>query len=252
MDRTTAAAEPVTADPPRPVGRAVLTQQLQDVTFLHWPTDPEQVAPLMPPGARPDVFDGATYVGLIALRMDRVGFPGLPGLPYFGSFPQTNVRVYSVGPDGRRGVVFCSLEAARLAPVTVGRAALRLSYRWAQMRIMRNGNSLTYTSCRRWPGPRGTRSRVAVRVGEPITEPSALEHWLTARWGLHAAWYGRRLFYLPNQHPRWRLHQARLVDLADDLIAATGLPAPAGEPVSVLYSPGVPLRAGPPEWLRDR
>jgi uncharacterized protein YqjF (DUF2071 family) len=182
--------------------------------------------------------------------MRRVGFLGLPGLPYFGSFPKTNVRLHSVGPDGRRGVVFCSLEASRLAPAAAGRAGFRLSYQWAGMRIRRNGNTLTYASIRRWPGPRSARSRLTVRVGEPIAEPSALEHFLTARWGLHATWYGRRVFYLPNEHPRWRLHQARLVDLAEDLIAATGLPAPAGEPISVLCSPGVPVRAGPPQWLR--
>ncbi len=249
MDPAMAVAEPVTTDAPRPVGLALLTQHWRDVTFLHWPADPELVAPLMPPGTRPDVIDGTSYVGLIALRMYRVGFFGLPGLPYLGSFPETNVRLYSVGPDGRRGVVFCSMEASRLAPATAGRTGFRLPYRWARMRVRRDGDAVTYTSSRRWPGPGGTASRLTVRVGEPIAEPSALEHFLTARWGLHAAWYGRRPYYLPNEHPRWRLQQAQLVDLADDLISATGLPAPSGEPASVLYSAGVSVRAGPPQLL---
>jgi hypothetical protein len=88
---------------------------------------------------------------------------------------------------------------------------------------------------------------MAIRVGERIGRPSDLERFLTARWGLHAAWYGRRLCYLPNQHPPWPLHRAVLLRLAEGLIAAAGLPPPAGGPVSVLYSPGVPVRLGIPQ-----
>jgi uncharacterized protein len=42
------------------------------------------------------------------------------------------------------------------------------------------------------------------------------------------------------------LHAAELEDLHDDLIAATGLPAPTTPPFSVLYSPGVRGRLGLP------
>ncbi|MFV2094500.1 DUF2071 domain-containing protein [Micromonospora sp. LOL_014] len=83
------------------------------------------------------------------------------------------------------------------------------------------------------------------RVGVPIAEPTPLEHFLTARWGLHERVHGATR-YLPNEHPQWPSHRAELVDLADDLVAAGGLPAPDGPPVSVLYSPGVPVRSGRP------
>jgi len=239
--------EPVTVDPAVAVKHPLLTQRWLDLTFLHWAADPGLVAPLMPRSIRPDVLDGASYVGLIAFRMHRVGWLGLPGLPYLGSFPETNVRLYSVGRDGRRGVMFCSLEASRLVPVVAGRLAFRLPYHWAQMRVKRDRDVVTYVSRRRWPGPRGARLRLSVRIGDQIAEPSALEHFLTARWGLHATWHAGRPFYLPNEHPRWRLHRARLLDLDEDLVQAAGLPAPVGPPLSVLYSPGVPVRAGPPQ-----
>jgi uncharacterized protein YqjF (DUF2071 family) len=239
------AAEPVTAGAARPVGRPLLTQQWRDLSFLHWPVDPGAVAPLLPPGTRPDLFEGTSYVGLIAFRMYRVGWLGLPGLPYLGSFPETNVRLYSVGPDGRRGVVFRSLDAARLVPVLAGRAAFRLPYQWSAMQVNRDGDVVSYASRRRWPGA-PARLSMAVRVGERIGRPSDLERFLTARWGLHAAWYGGGLRYLPNQHPPWPLHRAALLRLAEDLIAAAGLPPPVGAPLSALYSPGVPVRLGLP------
>ena len=243
-----ATAEPVTVSAARRVGRALLTQRWLDLTFVHWPADPRLVAPLLPNGARPDLFGGTSYVGLVAFRMHRVGLFGLPGLPYLGTFPETNVRLYSVSRDGRRGVAFRSLEAARLAPVLVARWGVRLPYMWARMRVDRDEDVVTYTSTRRWPGPRGAHARLRVRIGEPLAEPSELEHFLTARWGLHSAWHGRPI-YLPNEHPRWRLHKARLLSLDEDLVSAAGLPAPAADPISVLYSPGLPVHFGNPERL---
>jgi uncharacterized protein YqjF (DUF2071 family) len=243
------APEPVTAGPARPVGWPLLTQQWRDLTFLHWPVDAGLVSRLLPQGTRPDVFDGIAYAGLIAFRMHRVGWLGLPGLPYLGSFPETNVRLYSVGPDGRRGVVFRSLDAARLLPVLAGRAGFRLPYQWSAMRVRQQGDVISYASRRRWPGP-GARLRLAVRIGERLARPSDLERFLTARWALHTAWYGGRVTYLPNEHPPWPLHRAVLLHLEEDLISAAGLPQPTAGPVSVLYSPGVPVRIGLPQRPR--
>ncbi|MFI0905820.1 YqjF family protein [Streptomyces sioyaensis] len=232
---------PITADAPGPIARPLLTQSWLDLAFLHWAAEPATVAGLLPPGTVPDTLDGLTYVGLVAFRMHRVGWFRLPGVPYLGTFPETNVRLYSVDAHGRRGVVFRSLDASRLIPVAVARLGFRMPYLWSRMAIHADGDTVTYTSSRRWPGPRGARSRITVRVGERIEEPTELEHFLTARWGMHSTFFGRPV-YLPNAHPRWPLHRADLVECDEDLVAAAGLPKPTGQPVSVLYSPGVPAR----------
>jgi len=242
-------AEPLTPTAPRPAGRTVLTQGWRDVTFLHWAVDPARVAPLLPVGTVPDVHDGCTYVGLIPFRMQRTGLLGAPGLPYLGSFAETNVRLYSVDREGRRGVVFRSLDADRLLPVLAARWAARLPYLWSRMRIERAGDVLTYTSRRRWPGPRGVRSRVVVRVGDPLADVDPLTRFLTARWGLHRP--GRHgPVYWPNEHGEWPLHRAELLDLDESLLAAAGLDPATGPPDSVLFSPGVAARFGPPLPVR--
>jgi uncharacterized protein YqjF (DUF2071 family) len=51
---------------------------------------------------------------------------------------------------------------------------------------------------------------------------------------------------LPNHRPRRPLYRAELITCEQDLVTAAGLPAPADAPVSVLYSPGVPVRLGRP------
>ncbi|HEX8345748.1 MAG TPA: DUF2071 domain-containing protein [Actinoplanes sp.] len=240
--------EDVTAETLRPVGRSLLVQAWHDLTFLHWAVDPATVAPFLPAGIVPDTLDGVSYVGLIGFRMVRLGFLTGPGLPYLGTFNETNVRLYSVDGQGRRAVVFLSLDAERLLPVLSAQVALRLPYKWARMRLVKDRDVVRYTSRRRVPGPRPATSTMAVRVGAPIADPTPLEHFVTARWGLHTRVYGRTL-HLPNEHPRWPLHRAELLELTDDLITATGLPAPVGPPASVLYSPGVPVRFGAPSVL---
>ena len=237
--------EDVTVRTARPVRRPLLVQRWADLTFLHWPFDPALVAPLLPAGTEPDVLDGVTYVGLIAFRMEDCGFLRGPGVPYLGTFCETNVRLYSVDENGHRAVVFLSLDAERLLPVLFARASLRLPYMWSKMRLTRRANVLTYTSHRRWPGPPGAASSLKVQIGDLIPEPTPLEHFLTARWGLHTTAWGRTV-HLPNDHPQWPLHRAELLSLDDDLIPATGLPRPAGPPVSVLHSPGVPVTFGKP------
>jgi uncharacterized protein len=235
--------EDVSAETARPVRRPWLVQRWHDLTFLHWPADPAVIAPLLPAGTAPDTLDGVTYVGLIGFRMVGLGLLRGPGIPYLGTFCETNVRLYSVDGQGRRAVVFRSLDASRLLPVLTARVTLRLPYMWSRMRLTRDGDVRTYTCHRLWPG-RAT-SAFAVRTGAPIAEPTPLEHFLTARWGLHTRAWGRTL-HLPNEHPRWPLRSAELLSLDDRLVAAAGVPGIAGPPVSVLYSPGVPVVFGAP------
>ena len=247
-----APVEPVTPEPPRPVHRTLFNMSWHDVTLVHWALKPEIVSGLLPRGVRPDVYDGVTYVGLVALRMEDVGYFGLPGMPYFGDFPQMNVRLYTVDEQGRRGVVFRSLDGARMIQVPYARLGARLPYMWACMSVRREGETVDYAAKRRWPSAaRGAararaNARIRVRIGDRVGEPSGLEHFLTDRWGLHEDWYGR-LIYLPTVHARWRLHRAELLHLDENLIAAAGVARPAEPPISVLYSPGVPaVRFGVP------
>jgi len=246
-------AEPVTPRPPRDVGRLVFRQNWADLTFLHWAIEPGRLRLRLPPGVRPDVIDGVTYVGLVPFRMRDVGAGLGPALPYFGSFLETNVRLYTVDEQGRRGVVFISLDASRLAPVLAARWGPGLPYLWSKMTYHRTGDLVAYSCRRRWPGPRGARSRIAVRVGARV-EAGPLEHFLTARWGLHlpAGPVDRmragsnRTYYWPNSHEPWPLHIATVERLDDELLAAAGFgDLTARPPDSVLFSPGVRAIFGP-------
>jgi uncharacterized protein YqjF (DUF2071 family) len=246
------APEPVTATAVGLPGRALLHQFWADLVFLHWPVASADVAPLLPKGVRPDEHDGTSWVGLIHFRMQRLGFGPLPGLPWLGNFVETNVRLYSVDDEGRRGVVFRCLDADRGLPVVAARTVAALPYNWAPSTVRRDGAQLEYGTTRRWPGPKGVSAHTRILIGDPIPEPDPLQNFLTARWSLHTSRIGlrgRHTVRWPNEHPPWPLHSAELLHLDEDLVAASGLPfASQGPPASVLYSPGLPVRFG--AWKR--
>jgi uncharacterized protein len=231
-----------------PLARRVLLDQFwADLTFIHWPVQPETVAHLYPNGTRPDVFvDGLTYVGLIPFEIQRTSVGTALRLPYFGAFAETNIRLYSVDDEGRHGVLFRSLETARLAVVPVTRIGLGVPYTWAKMRVTRRDGEISYHSVRRWPR-RGLSSRLTVAVGDPI-EPTALEIWLTARWGAHTRKAGRT-WWVPNEHWQWPLHAAEVVELDDDLLEASGV-TPAGDRLRAIHSAGVRARFSWPVVVR--
>lgn len=243
-DRPVRAPQPLSATAPVEVRRPVFHQTWGDLTMLHWPVEPALVQPFLPAGTRPDLHEGLTYVGLIPFVMSGVSVLGTPALPYLSRFAETNVRLYATDDQGRRGVVFRSLEAARLLPALVARASYALPYTWARMRVLHSAGTVAYETSRRWPGPRGAGGRVVVRPGAPLG-PDPLALFLTARWGLFSRLPGGRTAWAPVAHDPWPLHAAELVELSDDLVTASGLPQPTGDP-HVLWTPGVDVRFGRP------
>jgi uncharacterized protein len=232
--------EPISRVAPALTGMAIASQRWSHLTFLHWRVESSRVAPLLPPGIVPDEHDGSSWVGLIALQLDRATLFGSPPVPYLGSFVEVNVRLYGVDKGGRRGVVFRSLEASRLAAVVAARAAFGLPYFWASTRMQREGRLVGYDATRH---AGGLTTRIRARAGARI-DPAPLDDFLTARWGLFTRRRGSTAF-VPNEHPPWTLHSAELLDLDDELVAAAGLPGITDRPPeSVLYSPGLVTRFG--------
>ena len=241
--------------------RQIMHQWWRDISFVHWRVEASRIAPLLPRGVRPDLYDGSAWVGLIPFHMVGAGIGRGRAVPHLGTFLETNVRLYSVDDQGRHGVVFCSLEAERLAVVLGANVGFGVPYKLATMSrfpALRHGaegdptgRSQSYATTRRGlRGTSGPRSHLEVEVGAPILDPSPLNLFLTARFGLHTRLLGRTL-WIPNTHAPWPLRRARVIGLDDELVSAAGLPGVASTPPdSVLYSTGVETVFGLPQRVR--
>jgi len=219
-----------------------MVQQWRDLAYVHWRYDPQVVAALLPEGLEVDTFDGSAWVGLIPFSMRGIGLPRLPAVPYFGSFPEINVRTY-VRRNGIPGVWFFSLDVNRLIPAVVARTTYLLPYCWGRASNRIDNGVLRSDVERRWPSR--ARSRTAVRIGQPIAQPDDLAVFLSARWGLYSKGLFGGLMYAPVDHEPWPLHSASLESIDQNVVEAAGLPSPTGEP-HVMFSPGVSVRIGRP------
>jgi uncharacterized protein YqjF (DUF2071 family) len=231
---------------PFTIERPVMTQRWERLTFLHWSFQPEQVQRLLPDGLQADLFDGAAWVGLVPFFM-HVATAGGRELPWASRFCETNVRTYMRDQAGNTGIWFFSLDAARLGAVAVARSTYRLPYFWSAMQIAGGDGVMSYRCRRRLPGPRTATSDVRVRIGDQYRaeELTDRDHFLTARWILFSV-AGQRRSLARACHQPWPLFRAD-AEVADDrLLAAAGLPQPAGTPLAH-YSPGVDVTIGRPE-----
>ena len=226
---------------PDPVRFAMMRQEWRDLAYVHWRYDPEVVQGLLPAELTVDTFDGSAWVGLIPFSMRNIGLPHGPAMPYFGSFPEINVRTYVIR-DGRPGVWFFSLDVNRFLPALVARLTYRLPYCWGRASHGVTESQWTTRVRRRWPRSVAP-TEIVIRPGDVI-EPDDLDHFLTARWGLYSR-SRRGVRYAPVDHEPWPLRAAELVRADSALVEVAGLPTPSGTP-HVRCSPGVAVRIGRP------
>jgi len=229
-------------DPPHRVRAPMVVQSWSLVTFLHWPVPTAALAPLIPEPLHVDTFDGVAWVSLV-LFSTTCEVAGVVPAPGPRRFPETNVRTYVRGPDGEDGLYFFSLDVTNRANAVLGRA-LHLPYHLSDMTIADD-------TMLRYGGHRRARDHVgydvAVLRGTPKT-PSPLDVFLTGRWSAYVA-YRHAVVRYNAEHPRWPLHDARLVSCDENLFADIRL-AVTGAPSVTHFAPAVSARITPAHFQR--
>jgi uncharacterized protein YqjF (DUF2071 family) len=223
----------------RPEGKNAGTQRWRNLLFMHWEVPAEVLRPLIPASLALDHFEGRHFVGVVPFVMQAVRPSFLPGVMAL-DFLETNVRTY-VHVDGRDpGVYFFSLEAASRLAVWAARATFGLPYYHATMRRTEQPDGVVEYETRRSGGTHPVH-RVRYRPGpalSPQPQPGSLEHFLLERYLLFVERDGTLLSGQVNHVP-YPAHQAEVLEVHDELVAAGGLPPVQGPPVLMHYSPGV-------------
>ena len=223
----------------RPPGRPAGFQRWRTLLFLHWEVPAEAIAKLLPPELSVDTFEGKAWVGVVPFTMRDVAPRWSPSVPGVSHFHELNVRTYVHLRGKDPGVWFFSLDAAATIAVAVARAGWHLPYHRASMTLDIAGNTVDYRSKRLFPGPKPAEFETRYHVGESIgsAKPGTLTHFFAERYILYAR--TRSGLSLGRvHHVPYPLHEVKVESWRDGMVAAAGMPAPAGEPLA-LYSPGV-------------
>ena len=227
---------------PEPVGVPMLHQRWNHTSFVHWPCPVEALRAQLPRPLEIDRFEDRAWLSLVLFRAERTRLPGLPPLPLLSTFTEVNLRTYVTAPGDRPALWFLSLEASNLPTVAGGRVISGVPYQPARTSTAVEDGTFRYRS-RRISFDQVSLD-ASVRRQQPYQpeELTALDHFLTARWGAYGLVVGR-LRYTPVEHPLWPLHRAELVALEENVTEACGVPAP-GDDVIVQYAPAIDATLG--------
>jgi uncharacterized protein len=192
---------------PLPEGSWLQGQTWCDLLFAHWRVPPEQLRRVMPPTLPLHLYDdGSAWLGITPFVVKGVRPRGTPPLPWISHFPELNVRTY-VELDGKPGIYFFSLDAARRAAVVAARRMYRLPYFHARMRADKVEERIDY-ECERIDAsgaPAAFRGRY-----EPSGEITHdhLARWLAERYCAYITDESGRPHRIDIHHPPWPLQPA--------------------------------------------
>ena len=213
--------EPVSPDAPDLAGRVLMSQDWRDLTFLHWAVDPAWWRTGCLRGCVPTPSRGARTSAWSRSGWSTPGSAAAP--PCRGRDLPRDQRAALL--RRRHRSARHRLPQPRHRPRGRGRRRprrLRRALPLGADALPRAGDEHPYDARLRWPGTRREPRRRTCR-GE--REPTDLDHFLSARWGLHTRWGGRTL-YVPNRHDPGRVHDAEVLALEDGLMASVGLARP--------------------------
>lgn len=221
----------------RPEGKADSYQVWEDLLFVHWEVEASALRRVVPDGLDIDTFDGKAYVGVVPFMMRDVRPRLVPKALAF-NFLETNLRTYVHVGGKDPGVFFFSLEAESRIAVQAARTIWGLPYFHATMSMHKEDNEVSYRT-ERSSGSNpvhSARYEITDYIGE--SKPGTLEFFLFERYLLHVERSGT-LYTGQVHHVPYPVHNARVDEIEDGLIAAAGLPPAQGFPALSHYSKGV-------------
>jgi uncharacterized protein YqjF (DUF2071 family) len=230
--------------------RIFLTARWSRLAVVNFLADPSLLAPLLPPGTEPDLFEGRTYLSLVAFLFLDTRIRGW-AVPFHRDFEELNLRFYVRRRDGgevRRGVVFIKEFVPRRAIAWVARTCFGEPYEALPMTHRHEANAVRYAWIRA-----GREMSLDLAVTEPfraLPPGGEAEFILEHYWGYTAVAGGRTSEYRV-EHPPWRAAPAARCDLKIDPEALYGprfAPALSVPPVSAYLAEGseVAVREGRP------
>ncbi len=210
-----------------------------DLLFMHWQVDAAQLRAHLPTGLRLDTFDGQAWIGIVPFRMSGVSLRWLPDLPWLSRFPELNVRTYVVGPDGRKGVWFFSLDATNPIAVRGARWLFHLAYVDAKIKFRKDrgcdcGSWVMYDSHRTDSKYPKASLKVEYRGLGTVREAQrgTLEHFLTSRYSLYSSNEKTGHLYRGDvMHDPWELQDAQAIVHENSMTHWLGIDIPDTPPL---------------------
>tara|TARA_R110002051_G_scaffold56046_1_gene103818 strand:+ start:5848 stop:6564 length:717 start_codon:yes stop_codon:yes gene_type:complete len=151
-------------------------QEWNNVIFLHFKVDLNELKKFVPEELEIDLFEGKPWVSVVAFTMERIRTKNLPSFSPISDFDEINIRTY-VKSNTKTGVYFLSIEGGKLLSCKIAKAVSQLPYRYSKIKRTLNNYSSSNALC-------NDSLSIEYVIGKEVEQKSELEIWLTERYAL--------------------------------------------------------------------
>ena len=214
-------------------------QRWENLLFLHWTVDRDDVQRTLPPGLHADTFAGTGWLGIVPFAMRGVRPACLPAVGRISNFLELNVRTYVHDDNGVPGVWFYSLDCNQPLAVLIARTLFRLPYYNASMQAD-FGGTCEYR-CKRSGTTGEVRYEWQPHGAQREAAAGSLEFFLLERYHLYAA-RGSRLYRGTVAHTPYEFRDAKVGEFSTSPAELAGFSPLAPQPQHVCHSDGLDVR----------
>ncbi|TVQ04160.1 MAG: DUF2071 domain-containing protein [Balneolaceae bacterium] len=212
-------------------------QEWNDVVFLHWQVDYNELKKFVPDDLEIDLFESNPWVSLVAFTMEKIRPRNLPAFSPVSDFDEINIRTY-VKKDNKQGVYFLSIEGGTKISCQIAKGLSELPYRYSKMARQDN---LYYSENMQFRD----RLEIMYEVGKELIEKTELDKWLTERYALFQDTLSS-INEFEIHHIEWPINKIELREIGIEYSRFNKLLN--NRPLRQHYSPGVQVLA----WDKKR
>lgn len=161
----------------------MMTQQWQDILFLHWPVPPHELKQHIPNELELDLYENKAWLSIVLFKVTGNRLRFMPPFPGVSSFLQLNVRTY-VTYNGMKGIHFFNLDVNNAFLVKLTPIDHFLPFRHAKMSLKRKGNTFTFTSSVQKSKTLQEKLVATFKPSARQIESLTFERWLVERYHL--------------------------------------------------------------------
>ncbi len=151
-------------------------QEWNNAIFFHFKVDLEELKKHVPKELEIDLFQGESWVSVVAFTMEKIRPKNIPAFSPISNFHEINIRTY-VKKNNKTGVYFLSIEGGTKLSCKIAKYISDLPYRYSLIeRSSKHYSSINLKF----------KDELCFKfeIGKQIEKKSELDNWLTERYAL--------------------------------------------------------------------
>jgi uncharacterized protein YqjF (DUF2071 family) len=151
-------------------------QEWNNAIFLHFKVDLEELKKHVPKELEIDLFQGESWVSIVAFTMEKIRPKNIPAFSPISNFHEINIRTY-VKMNNKTGVYFLSIEGGTKLSCKIAKFISNLPYRYSIIeRSSKHYSSINLKF--------KDELCFEFEIGKQIEHKSEIDNWLTERYAL--------------------------------------------------------------------